>query len=219
LTFLEGRYAEDLKVFATCYRPIGTDVKIYAKIYHTDDPEPFDDKNWTEMVMTDNETKYSSLTNKENVIEYSYSMPFSPPVSAQLDGVITTVNGNTTITGVDTTFEDDLVVGQVIRIYNADFPQNYYVTSVGSITSNTEIDITDEIPLASLAGDNFRMQTLSTPYTAFRQGANQNIVRYYNTTGAKFDTYNVVAIKIVLLSESQHVVPYVDDYRTAGVSA
>ena len=42
-----NKFAEDLLVFLTAYRPANTDIKVFARIHNSDDPEAFDDKDWT----------------------------------------------------------------------------------------------------------------------------------------------------------------------------
>ena len=219
LTLLEGRSAEDLKVYATVYRPRGTSIKFYAKIFNTLDPEAYDDKFWTEMEIIDGANKYSSSTNKDNVFELGYGLPLYPTSNATLDGSITTTASSKSIVGNGTEFMTDLAEGSVIKIYSPIFPENYFITSVDSIASNVAMTISEVLPSNSLIGDGFKIDTLTTPYTAFRQSFNFSAVRYFNSVGTQFDSFNIVSVKIVLLSESQYLVPYVDDYRLAAVSA
>lgn len=219
LTLLEGRSAEDLKIYATVYRPKGTQVKFYAKIYNTLDPEAYDDKYWTEMEIIDGNNKYSSSTNKENVFELGFGLPLYPESNTTLDGSITTVTDSKNITGNGTEFMTDLAEGSVIKIYSPIFPENYFITSVDSISSNGAMVISEVMPNSSMIGDGFKIDTLRTPYTAFRQSFNFNACRYFNSAGTQFDSFNIVSVKIVLLAENQYLVPYVDDYRLAAVSA
>jgi len=69
--------AEDLLVYVTGYRPVKTDIKVYAKILNQTDNELFDTKEWTELIFnsTNQYTLYSSPKDKEDYKEYVYTFP------------------------------------------------------------------------------------------------------------------------------------------------
>jgi len=72
----DGQEAEDLKVMITAYRPVDTDVKVYAKFWNASDPETFDSKNWTLMsYLNDTDLVYSSPTDRTNFYEYEFGVP------------------------------------------------------------------------------------------------------------------------------------------------
>lgn len=219
IVFSKDRSAEDIRVYLTGFRPNGTDIKVYAKVHNSDDAEAFDDKNWTLLTMDENASVYSALENRNSLVEYSYRFPLYPPSNTTLDGVVTTVLGNTTINGVGTAFQTDLAAGDVIKVYSPLFANNYEINVVESITSNTALDLRNPISNTNVADSGLKIDTLSTPYTAFNNITNDRITRYYDSTGAEHDTYNSMAIKIVLTSSSGYVVPFVDDIRVIGVSA
>jgi hypothetical protein len=55
--------------------------------------------------------------------------------------------------------------------------------------------------------------------SGFLNNQNFNIVRYFNSSLAKYDGFKVFAVKIVLLSPNSFSVPRVAEYRAIAVSA
>ena len=55
--------------------------------------------------------------------------------------------------------------------------------------------------------------------TIWNNIANDNVVRYVTSSYTEFDTYNTMQIKVVLLSESTHIIPKVEQIQVIGVSA
>jgi hypothetical protein len=74
ITLAEGQDAEDLIVMLTSYRPPGTDVKVYVKILNGEDGQAFDYLPWIEMETSEN-APYSSISNINDFIEYTYRFP------------------------------------------------------------------------------------------------------------------------------------------------
>ena len=109
--------------------------------------------------------------------------------------------------------------GDIIKIYSPLFPDNYGIFSIESVDSNTSITLTDSVSNVNIQDTGLKIDTLSTPYTAFNNSDNFNIIRYFNSTGESYDTYSTVAIKTVLLSDTTSIVPKIDDFRVIGVSA
>jgi hypothetical protein len=219
LTFEDDRYAEDIKVITNAYRPPNTDVKIFAKIYNDKDPESFDDKEWTELELTGGIGKYSTAGNRNDIVEYTYGFPLYPPSNTTLTGVCNTTLSNSTVYGTGTTWDTDLANNDIIKIYSSLFPNNYVIASITEVVSNTEITLSSPINNNNVVDTGLKIDTLATSHTAFNNNLNDNIVRYFNKAGTKFDTYNSVAIKTVLLADQYSLVPQVDDTRIIGVSA
>jgi hypothetical protein len=74
----DGQEAEDLKVMITAYRPVDTNVYVYAKFWNPSDPETFDSKNWTLLsYLNDGDLVYSSPTDRSNFYEYEFGIPAS----------------------------------------------------------------------------------------------------------------------------------------------
>lgn len=70
----EGQDAEDIRVIITAYRPPPTDIKIWFKPRHNEDPDTFDVLPWIELEKSD-DTIYSSLVNRNDFKEFNYVIP------------------------------------------------------------------------------------------------------------------------------------------------
>ena len=241
LTFANNRFAEDLRVYVSAYRPkvplrvcgVGltvnainnlsaTDVRVYAKIYNSQDPETFDDKSWTPLVITENADKYSSSDNDNDIIEYTYSLPDYSEAALTLPGTVTTEVGNTIMvfsgSNGSVTANASIAANDVVRIYSELFPENYQIAVVTASNTST-ITLSEAVANNSMAGSGFKVDKVKYPNIAFNNIQNDNVVRYYNTSLAAIDTYDSVQIKVVLLSPSVQIVPEVDTIRVVGVSA
>jgi len=208
--------AEDIKVYLSIYRPSGTDIYVYAKLWNNSDEEAFVDKDWSILSIRSNENR---MSNKDNdLVEVEYSLPLTPRTQTVLNGYAETQASNSTIIGYDTTFESDLQVGDLIKIYPELFPTNYHITAVESIVSNTEITINDEINNIDVIGSGMKITKLRYKKQAFNNTENDNIVRYFNHQMIPFDGFNQYAIKIVFLSATRYLIPFVNDMRVVAVS-
>ena len=225
LTFREGGSAEDIRVIYNAWRPNGTDVKCYAKIINSEDPDNFDDKSWTLLEMKRGTGEFGSKDDSNDFREYEFGFPAYPPSSDTLDGTVDTIqeNGNNTVVGIGTEFANTstgLSAGDIIKIYNPLFPDtNYGVFSVDTVTSDTEIVLTSTVANNNIKGTGLKIDRLSTPHTAFNNSDNLNIVRYFSSTGVSYDTYTTVIIKTVLTAPNGQIVPKVNDFRVIGVSS
>jgi hypothetical protein len=79
--------------------------------------------------------------------------------------------------------------------------------------------LNESITNTNIFGSGFKIDTVTTPQTGYLNPLNLNIVRYFGGDGDVFDGYSSVAIKTVLLSDDDLIVPAVDDYRVISVSA
>lgn len=242
INFNNERFAEDLVMFCTAYRPINTDVKTYARIHNSTDSEAFDDKDWTELELRTGNI-YSSSTNLNDYIEMSFGMKHSPQTNFKVTGsVVVTNNTTTTLTGDGTLFIANtsyrLWPDDLIKIYSPLFPDNYQVLVVNSVVTDTSITINTPIKSATLVGDgmkidfigrvgNTTVDALGMPLQAFNNFPNDNVVRYYSSSMIEYDTYDSMQLKIVLLSDSSNgtsdvistTFPRVDDIRAIGVTS
>lgn len=76
ITLAEGQDAEDIKVVLTAYRPPSTDVKVWLRILHAQDSDAFIQRDWIELERTtEGEATFSSLTNRDDFKEYTFSLP------------------------------------------------------------------------------------------------------------------------------------------------
>lgn len=106
----------------------------------------------------------------------------------------------------------------IVRISNSLFPENYMIGAVATSNSSAII-LYDPIANNSLVGDGFIVQRMKYPTIAFANPSNDKVARYYTETGAEFDKFNSMQVKVVLLSNSTFVVPKVDQLQVIGVSA
>ena len=227
VNFANGRFAEDMKVFLTAYKPAGTDIKVYSKIHNSNDPEAFDDKSWTLMSIEQGAGTFSSAVNKKDYLDLSFGLPQYPVSSRTLSGFAETVASTSmTPNSTVTTTSDQssiLKANDLIKIYNPGVQLNYIVSVVASVNSSA-IELADPMPIAggvnnNVIGSGFKIDLLSPKNTAFNNILSDNVSRYFSTSMIQYDTFDTFSIKIVMLSNSTFVVPRVQDLRAIGVSA
>lgn len=213
--------AEDLIVYIDAWKPLGTDLVVYAKIWNLHDNDAFDDKYWTPMVQTNpNSAVFSSLADETNSIQYTYQFSLSPPSNNTITGSIAIVSGQANVTGANTTFTTDLTVGNLFKLYDQNHPNtNYWIGVVNSVVNNTLFTSDTIITNPSINGAGFAIDNLQYNYTAFNNINNDNVVRYYTSTGSSADGFDTVAVKVVLLAANSYITPIVHDLRVLGVSA
>ena len=114
---------------------------------------------------------------------------------------------------------DNIFDGEIIKIYNSLFPENYGIFSVESVDSATQITLSEAVSNVGIQEEGLKIDKLVAPYSAFNNKDNLNIVRYFDEAGSSYDKYITVAIKTVLLSSNTQITPSVEDYRVIGVSA
>lgn len=215
ITLNTGQFAEDLIVYVQAWRPANTNIKAYAKFYNSSDNDAFEDKDWTQLTLTSNNANtYSSVTNTNDIVEYVYSLGGTKVSTVNtFTGSATTVLNSNTVVGIGTSWNSDIKVNDVIKLYPPLFPQNWMVSTVVAVNAANNITISDAVSNNSLVGSGLKIDLvgrpanganteIGMPFQAFSNKLNQNVVRYYNSALAKFDSYNVVQIKIVMLSNS-----------------
>lgn len=202
VSFSKDRLAEDLLVYLTAYRPIGTDIKVYAKLHNSKDSEPFDDHQWTLLECIDGGSVYSSRDNSADFIELTYNIPQYPNTSITFGGSVSVSQGN------------DIVSTNGINLANSttyfQFNGNSAVDNANdfiSISNHTFKD-GDTVTYYSLAGN-----------TAISGLANNTM--YYivqsNSTGIKLaSSYDGANVNITATASSADAGHYV--YKTAVVA-
>ena len=238
INFANNKFAEDLVVFLTAYRPANTDIKVFARIHNSNDPEAFDDKDWTLLEQTDGIGLYSSPDNESDYIELTYGFQSSPNTVFRLDGSATVTDiANSSILGSGADYTSaafSLQVGDLVKISQPLFPDSYVVRVVDSVTNSTFFTINKPVANDDLVGSglaidfvgrtgNSSLSGLGYPLQAFNNITNDNVARYYNSSMVEFDTFNTMQLKIVLLSDATtsgtiNIYPKVDDIRAVGVS-
>lgn len=220
INFANNRFAEDVKVFLTAYRPEDTDVRVYCRIHNSSDPNSFESKSWTPLQCTVNADQYSALNNKDSLIEFQYGLPPYSDTANNLPGTFTTtVSNNVIITEIPTTDPSAyLVANDVVKIYSPLFPTNYQIAVVTAANS-TSFTIGENVSNNNVVGKGFQVDKLKYPNIAFNNPLNDNICRYYNNDWAEFDKFDTMQVKIVLTAESDNIAPEVTQYQFIGVSA
>jgi hypothetical protein len=94
ITLAEGQDAEDLIVMLTAYKPPGTDVKVWVKILNGEDSQAFDYLPWIEMETTEVQ-RYSSISNINDFIEYTYRFPAAQRTGSNFEVQYTNPEGST----------------------------------------------------------------------------------------------------------------------------
>lgn len=217
VSFANNRFAEDIRVFITAYRPPSTDIKVYARLHNSADPDAFDDKAWSPLEYVENGAKFSSSEDKDDLIEYELGLPAHSEIAYSLAGSFTTSANSTTITATNDP-SSNVAASDLIKIYNPIFPENYMVASVSSANS-TAIVINQPVTNNDIVGTGFKVDRLKYKNTAFNNVLNDNIARYYGLNNAEFDMFDSMQIKIVLLADQTQIVPKVAQIQAIGVSA
>jgi len=217
IDFTKEHFAEDIRMFMTAYRPLGTDIKVYAKVYNSQDPEPFDDKSWTPLEYITSINTYSSSEDQNNFIEYELGLPSSSEGISVL-GVFSTTFGSNTALAYGVNPKAYLANNDVIKIYSSIFPENYTI-AVAKEVKDTSIILGSVITSNSVSSNGMSIAKMKYPNIAFNNPMNNNISRYYNNGLVEIDSFDSMQIKIVFLSDSTFVVPKIDQIQVLGVSA
>lgn len=220
ISFENDKIAEDLLVYLNAYKPVGTNFKVYAKFKNSNDPEAFDDKDWTLLEIKDNSGVFSSASNLEDIKEYTYGVGLCPNVTVTSTGTVTTEYANNIIVGSGTSFNTDFAVKDLIKIWSPLFPNNYFVAVVNSVTNSSQLVLRTEIDSNNVVGKGFKIAKLGYKKQAFVYGGyHDGVLKYYNSAMSEFTGYDTFALKIVILSSSKTLVPEIDDIRAVAVSA
>jgi len=220
MTIGKEKLAEDVRAIYNAYRPVGTELKSYAKIKNPSDPDDFETKAWTELSLIE-EAQFSKIEDRYDLVEMEFSFPDVPESNTTLNGVVDTetLNANNVVTGTGTSFTSELVAGDVIKIYSPLFDTNFGVFSVESVDSDTQITLSQRVTNNGIIDTGLKIDTLKNPYGAFLNPDNKNIVRYFDQTGSYYDGYYTLSVKTELFSDKTRIVPRVDDYRVIAISA
>jgi hypothetical protein len=215
ISFGESKYAQDLAVYMTGYRPSGTQIRVYAKLHNAADKDSFDDKSWTPLELKNNINRFSTQDPKD-LWEYTYGLPQYPEVDSTLAGTFLTETANAVIlSSVDQT--SVISTGDLVKVYSVLTPENHEVFPVSSANSTT-ITLFRPVNNVNIVGD-VNIDKLKYKNVAWNNIANDNVARYVTSSYTEFDTYNTMQIKVVLLSESTFVVPKVEQIQVIGVSS
>lgn len=216
----DGSEAEDVRIIMNAWRPRNTDIAVYAKLQNGADGDNFIDKHWTRLATLTGGQSFSDATSPYDYVELEFGLQDYTASSAELDGSFTTVLGSAVITGDASTNVAAVSADDVIRIYSPLFEDNYQLFAVDSVNAvSQQITLSNNVANNNIVGEGFKVAVMEASQAAFKNPDNYDIARYYNSQGEMFDTYNRMAVKIVLLADDRKLVPKVDDYRVIGVTA
>ena len=75
IVLADGQEAEDIKVVLSAYKPVGTDIDVYARIQNAEDPDDFRDKHYTKLDQNSPANTVSSIVDKSSFVELEYGFP------------------------------------------------------------------------------------------------------------------------------------------------
>ncbi len=214
INLADDQRAEDLKVYVRAYKPVGSSVKVYAKMRNSDDPETSDVKDWTEMTLTKDVT--SNPANINDRVDLEYTVPFFNS-GTRASGTFTS-GSSALVNGTSGSVSTDIPVNSVVRLYSPSIANVYLVDTVVA-SDSTSFTLRKSISNTSLQGTGFYVDVISRPNSGFLDVQNDNVFTYFNKALSRFEGYDSFAVKIVLLSNNNVQVPFVDDLRAIAVSA
>jgi len=220
VTLGKDQVAEDLIVFLSAFKPAGTDIEVYVKLLSEEDGENLNQKNWTELVLdVPTGSSINSLdTNTNDFIELKYVIPSAQGGVKVTSGSFNIPTATNVITASYATVNTDIAVGSVVKVYNPTFPDTFFVDTV-TASNTTTLTVSKAVSNSSLQGSGLIIDVITNKNSAFLNNQNFNIVRYFNSSLAKYDGFKAFAVKIVLLSPYSYLVPRVEEYRAIAVSA
>ena len=228
----DGQDAEDLKVYLTAFRPINSDIAVYAKFHNAGDVEAFDTKLWTPLAyLNAGDGVYSSSGAINDFVEYEFGIPAGTSTSFNFNGNTAVNNSIDFISITNNTFTNNQLVYYYTGVGNTALTglanqTYYYVVSANS--SGLKLS-------ASQGGANINISAVSAPpsteighylrgyvsanviNTAFTNPDNSSIVEYYDNSGSRWTGYKYFAIKIVLTSTDRVNYPRLNDVRAIAL--
>ena len=218
VSFANNRFAEDIRVFMTAYRPANTEIKVYARVHNSADPDAFDDRAWTPLQYKENEGRFSSKDDETDFVDYELGLPLYADSAQALTGTFTTTLNSNTATAQGVTPSANLAAGDVVKLYNPLIPQDYIIDVV-SVANSSAVQLATSIANNNVVGSGFKIDRLKYYNTAFNNITNDNVSRYYNSSLVTFDKFNAMQIKVVFLSDNTYIAPKIDQIQVIGVSA
>lgn len=211
----DGQEAEDLKVYVTAYKPVGTNVQVYARILNETDSDVFTNKDWTLLTQT-SANVYSSSSNKYDYREFEYTFP-SEPLASTIDQRVTTNSSNTVTTTVDfRSASSPTIANNDVLIFENAADGTYNIRTVTNVDA-THIYLSSAVSFSNTGVIVKKVTQVNGAFKNYENGA-EGVVRYFNDSLGAFDGYKIVALKVVMLSDSYSLVPRLDDVRAIACS-
>ena len=131
VNFGDNRQAEDILIYLDAYKPSGTDIQVYTKLYNSNDSDYFDDKDWT-LLQEISGNRNSSMTDLNDYVEYNYGLYPYPPTLNTLSGSVSVSSGNTIVIGTGTQFNNNVTVTNfTINGNSPSITTNNSITGIG----------------------------------------------------------------------------------------
>lgn len=220
ITFDLNRSAEDLFVFAKCYRPTGTDIRAYARVHSPEDPMAFDDMLWTPLEMIENAGAYSSTEDEDDWVEYSWTIPDHPSLQDPLPMSFTLTSNDYVVTSTGTTVNTYVTTGDVVKIYDPLQKDENFVIATVTGSNTTTMTISEFVEANnSLVGSGKSVAKVMYETAAWRDKQNDGVVSYFNEDRNKFGKFDTMQVKLVFFAEEPNFIPRVDRLWAIGTSA
>jgi hypothetical protein len=234
----DGQDAEDLRVTLTAFRPINSDITVYAKFQNAGDIEAFETKLWTPLTyLNAGDVVYSSSGALNDYVEYDFGIPagtsttlnFNANSAVNSTSDFISITNNTFVnnqvvfyyTGVGNTVNSSLSNTTAFAgLSNATY---YYVVSANSLglklsASQGGANLNINASPVSETGHYLRgYVSANVAKTAFTNPDNSSIVEYYDSTNSRWTGYKYFAIKIVLTSTDRVNYPRLNDVRAIAL--
>ena len=214
-----GLDAEDLNVYVSSYKPANTDIKVYAMVTASDDPDKIIDKQWTLLTEPAEQNElFSSLDNANDIREFKYSIPDIPTINSsnQQTGTANTTSSSTTVAIASAS--SYYSAGDLIIVTNG-IKSNYVLGRVSS--ANTTAVVLDTASDKTLQDALHYKVNTDEKQSAFKypQSDGSFKLRYFDSSGREHETFALFQVKIVMTSEQTNRVPRVADMRAIALSA
>lgn len=212
IVLADGQEGEDLRVYVSAYKPLGTSIAVYARVLNETDNAAFYDKDWTLLTLVSGDT-YSSSSNKSDFKEFEYTFP-SQPVSTELASRVITYS-NTTVSTNSTDLSGTISAGDLVVLVNPANTSAYGVKTVTSVNS-TAIIVSSNV---SFSNSGVVIKKVTQPNGAYKNYEDgSGIVTYYNGALGNYVGFKTMAVKVVMMADSYAVVPRLDDVRAIACS-
>lgn len=219
-----GAFAEDVMNFLTAYRPANTDLQVFVRLHRSTDSEPLNQKDWTRLqVNAKTEGLLSSPTDTSDTFDFQFTLQPYPNSAFTFDGTAQTVLNNTEVVGVGTSWSTNLVsnivAGDLVKVWQPLFPNNYMISVVTAVTNNTSLNLGEPVTNVGVVSAGMKVDKIAYPKQAYNDKLNDNVATYWTAAGAKVIGFDQFITKICMLSSNDSIFPIVDDCRTLALSS
>jgi hypothetical protein len=231
ITLADGQDAEDIKIFLRAHRPIGTDIHVYGKFQAADDPDSFNDKQWTKLsYLNGTNDLYSSTSSTLDLKEYEFGFIDIPntTVSFGANSAVNTSTDYIQITNnpfvnnsivmyykLGTDVDDPVISGLANSTFYYVVNANSSALQLSSSQSGANIDIAASSNSSAL--HYLKSYIPAIKNTAYTNPDNNGIIEYYSNSGSRYSGYKYFAIKIVLTANDGYRIPKLNDMRAIAL--